>query len=435
MQICAIGLNHHKTPIAIRERFALPKKQVHEGLQTLKRHGVQEVAILSTCNRTEIYCHTADLSPIHNWLSTLGQMNATRLAPHLFFAPSRDAVRHIFRVAAGLDSMVIGESNIFGQVKDAVRLANENRTLSGTLHRLFQKAFATAKEIRHSTDIGRHGVSMATVAVQLAENIFDDIESTRVLFIGTGEMINLCATHFCAHRPIATMFLSRELSRAHQSAQRFGGEAGLIGDLEHIAQEYDIIVSCTETTLPIIGSGLTQRILKKRQHKPIMMMDLAVPRNIEPEAGGNPDVFLYSVDDLQTVIEDNLHNRKQESSKAELIISARVDDFMRYLDHRRGVSTIQSFKQTLTDIAERENTRALRQIKRGEDPQKVLAELTHRLSHQWMHPWFAHLQAVEGRALDDTLTLYQSVLKDQRRQALTAHHSPSIDPDFGKQRK
>lgn len=423
MQLTAIGLNHHKTPIAIRERFALSKNKLYEGLQALKKGGVRELAILSTCSRTEVYCNTHDLAPITQWLAGLGQLPESRLRPHLFIVPSRDAIRHIFRVAAGLDSMVLGESNIFGQIKEAVRMAQEQKTLGSTLHRLFQKAFAVAKEIRTQTDVGKHGVSMATVAVQLAENIFGDLSQSRIVFVGTGEMITLCATHFCARRPQATLFLSRDLTRAQSMTSRFGGEAGLMSDIEERLHEYDLVISCTDSPLPIIGAGLVQRALKKRQFRPIMMVDLGVPRNIEPEAAQNSDVFLYSVDDLQGVIESNIKSRQQAGAQAEWLIEERVDDFMRYLEGRRAVGVIQQLQKDMRQQADIEMQRSLRQMERGINAETALAEFSHRLGNQWLHPWMAQLHHVEGKPFDQTLEIYQAVLIHS--QLMTSLPSPN----------
>lgn len=414
MQLTAIGLNHHKTPIAIRERFALPKHQLKAGVLALKQEGVREVAILSTCNRTEIYCHTHDTRPVTQWLCEVGQMQESRLIPHLFIAPSREAIRHVYRVAAGLDSMVLGEANIVGQLKEAVKTAQAEQALGSTLHRLFQSAFSVAKEVRTHTDIGRHGVSMASVSLQLAETIFGDWAQTKIAFIGSGEMIQLCATHAATRRPEAMLFLSKDWHRALQLAQRFGGEAGLIGEVDQRLHEYDVVIACTDSTLPIIGAGMVQRAIKKRQHRPMMMVDLGVPRNIEPEANQQNDIFLYSVDDLHAIIESNLSNRKEASAKAQWLIEERVDDFLRYLDHRKAVSTIRQLQHGVHHAAEVEIDRALRQLARGSSHKKVLENLTHRLSRQWLHPWLAHLNSVEGEPFDQSLSIMQAALMHQR---------------------
>lgn len=408
--LAAIGLNHHRTPISIRERFALHKQELKNALTSLKSEGIGELAILSTCNRTEIYCRTKDYTPVTDWLANTGKIPLSRLQSHLFIAPARDAVRHIFRVASGLDSMVIGEANIFGQIKDAVRVAQESNTLGSSLHRLFQASFAVAKEIRSATEIGRHGVSMATIAVQLAENIYENINNASIMFVGTGEMVELCATHFATRRPKNLMFVSRDLARAEKIAQRFGGEFGLMGDIDNNLQRFDIVISCTETTLPIIGAGMVQRALKARKYQPMMMVDLGVPRNVEPEAKNQNDVYLYSVDDLQDMINTNLSHRQVAGQKAELIIEARVNDFIRYLDERKAVQVIKDMQNLTQNVTDVEIQKALRKIENGGETAEVLKNLSHSLRSKFLHPWISYIHQVEGRPFDELLSIYKNVL-------------------------
>lgn len=408
--LTAIGLNHHHTPISIRERFALHKAELKEALVKLKNAGVGELAILSTCNRMEVYCKTNDYSPITDWLAQTGKISSLRLDSHLFIAPSRDAVRHIYRVASGLDSMIIGESNIFGQIKDAVRIAQESNTMGTTLHKLFQSSFAVAKEIRSSTEIGRHGVSMASVAIQLAENIFGDLSNSSIMFVGTGEMIKLCATHFCTRRPKNLMFISRDITRALNMSKRFGGEYGVMADIDINLRKFDIVITCTETSIPIIGAGLVQRAIKSRQYQPMMMVDLGVPRNIEPEAKEQNDIYLYSVDELKDIINDNLGHRQLASQQAQIIVESRVDEFMRYLDERKAVGLIKKFQDISEEISQVEIRKAMRKLAIGYPADEVLKVFAHGLTQKHLHPWLTQIHQAEGKLFDDLLNIYQMVL-------------------------
>lgn len=300
MQLLTIGINHHTAPVALRERVAFPLEQIKPALDTFKSvwlgataRTAPEAAILSTCNRTELYCATDDQAVREaavQWLSRYHNLPIEELAPHVYALPQSEAVRHAFRVASGLDSMVLGETQIVGQMKDAVRTASEAGALGTYLNQLFQRTFAVAKEVRSTTEIGAQSVSMAAAAVRLAQRIFDKVSNQRVLFIGAGEMIELCATHFAAQQPRELVVANRTAERGTRLAERFNGRAIPLSDLPTRMHEFDIIVSCTASTLPIIGLGAVERAVKARRHRPIFMVDLAVPRDIEPEVGQLEDV-------------------------------------------------------------------------------------------------------------------------------------------------
>ena len=295
MQLLTIGINHHTAPVALRERVAFPLEQIKPALGALKDIWLgplakvsPEAAILSTCNRTELYCATDDQAAREaaiQWLSKYHNLPVSELAPHVYALPQSEAVRHAFRVASGLDSMVLGETQIVGQMKDAVRTASEAGALGTYLNQLFQRTFAVAKEVRTTTEIGAQSVSMAAAAVRLAQRIFENISSQRVLFIGAGEMIELCATHFAAQNPRELVVANRTAERGEKLAGRFNGRAIPLSELPARMHEFDIIVSCTASTLPIIGLGAVERAVSARRHRPIFMVDLAVPRDIEPEVG------------------------------------------------------------------------------------------------------------------------------------------------------
>jgi glutamyl-tRNA reductase len=341
--IFTLGINHHSAPLAIRERVAFNAEKLHGALADLTHsQSVKEVAILSTCNRTEIYCSAETPELVIDWLSRYHQVDRADLAPYLYTHDQPDAIRHAFRVACGLDSMVIGEPQILGQMKDAVRVAEESGTLGTQLHKLFQRSFSVAKEVRSTTAIGANIVSMAAAGVHLAERIFESVEEQRILFIGAGEMIELCAAHFCARQPKQVTIANRTLERGRVLAERYNGTAIRLDELaEHLAQ-HDIIVSCTASPLPIIGLGMVERAVKARRHRPMFMVDLAVPRDIEVEVGELDDVFLYTVDDLAQVVESGRESRQAAVVEAETIIATRVQDFLGWLQARDTVPVIRS---------------------------------------------------------------------------------------------
>ena len=301
MQLIAFGVNHQTAPLAIREQVAFPAEHLGPALRNLVEHNpVREAAIISTCNRTEVYCSTADPLHVKQWLAQYHSLATDRLDPFLYELPSEQAVSHAFRVASGLDSMVLGEAQILGQMKQAVREAKEAGTLGTVLHKLFQHTFSVAKEVRTRTDIGASSVSLAAAAVRIAERIYPDIADQSLLFIGAGEMIELCATHFCARNPRSVTFANRTTERAADLADRFSARSVALSELPQLVALHDIIVTCTASPLPIVGKGLIERALKLRRHRPILIVDLAVPRDVELEVGGLGDVFLYTVDDLGT---------------------------------------------------------------------------------------------------------------------------------------
>src|ERR1700712_3005449 len=355
MQLLTIGINHHTAPVALRERVAFPLEQIKPALGALKdiwrgplAKVSPEAAILSTCNRTELYCATNDRAArdaaVH-WLSKYHNLPVSELAPHVYALPQSEAVRHAFRVASGLDSMVLGETQIVGQMKDAVRTASEAGALGTYLNQLFQRTFAVAKEVRTTTEIGAQSVSMAAAAVRLAQRIFENISGQRVLFIGAGEMIELCATHFAAQKPRELVVANRTAERGEKLAERFQGRAIPLSELPARMHEFDMIVSCTAATLPIIGLGAVERAVKARRHKPIFMVDLAVPRDIEPEVARLNDVFLYTVDDLGKVVQTGLESRQAAVAQAEGIIETRVASYMNWVDSRAVVPVIQDLQE------------------------------------------------------------------------------------------
>jgi len=320
----ALGLNHQTAPLAVRERVVFHVERLRDALSEVKRGLASEAAILSTCNRTELYFEGEEPAAAAQWLAQYHRFRPEELSPYLYTLPRDQAVRHAFRVASGLDSMVLGEPQILGQMKEAARAAESAGTLGTVLHRLFQRSFAVAKEVRSTTQVGAASVSMAAAAVKLAARIFPSLREQKVLFIGAGEMIELCATHFAAQGPARITVANRTLERASRLAHRFNARALELKALAEQLHEYDIVVSCTASSLPILGKGLVERALRARRRRPMFMVDLAVPRDIEPEVAELDDVFLYTVDDLAGIVSENLDARRSSVEQAEAIIDMQV---------------------------------------------------------------------------------------------------------------
>ena len=402
MAVWALGINHTTAPLDLRGRFAFAIEQIEPTLKALRGalHRQPEAALISTCNRTEIYCageHT-ELEPTLGWLAQSAGISPDALRTHTYSLQDGHAARHAFRVASGLDSMVLGESQILGQFKDAVRLAADSGALGSTLNQLFQRSFAVAKEVRSSTEIGAHSISMAAAAVRLASQLFEDLSETRVLFVGAGEMIELCATHFAAKNPKAIAIANRTLERGEKLATQFSGEVMRLADLPQRLHEFDVVISCTASTLPLIGLGAVERALKQRKHRPMFMVDLAVPRDIEPEVKSLEDVYLYTVDDLSDVVQTGQANRQAAVAQAEAIIDAGVQSFEHWMDQRSNVPLIQQLNAQSEDWRSAELARARKAIAKGDDVDAVLESLSRGLTQKMLHGAMAELHAGDAES-------------------------------------
>lgn len=403
MQLLAVGVNHHTAPVSLRERVAFPADQIGQAVAaarswfngSLAGFG-QETAILSTCNRTELYAasHLAPgsgnrlpdaIDATAHFLAEYHGLPYAELRPYLYTLPQDDAVRHAFRVASGLDSMVLGEAQILGQMKEAVRQADAAGGLGTCLHQMFQRTFAVAKEVRSTTEIGARSVSMAAAAVRLSQRIFAKISEQHVLFIGAGEMVELCATHFAAQNPKSLTVANRTMERGETLAKRFNGKAIRLGDLAQQLSSFDIVVSCTGSTLPIIGLGMVESAVKARRHKPMFMVDLAVPRDIEAEVARLDDVFLYTVDDLGMVVQSGVESRQAAVAQAEAIIETRVQSFMHWIDSRSVVPLIQDLHESGESMRVAELERARKMLAKGDDIDAVLEALSRGLTAKFLH--------------------------------------------------
>lgn len=386
MQLIACGVNHHTAPVAIRERVAFPAEILPRALVDVTRRTLaHEAAILSTCNRTEIYCSTSEPEGVIEWMSRFHCLEPREVKPYLYTLPGDQAVKHAFRVASGLDSMVLGETQILGQMKQAADKAQATGTLGLMLNKLFQRTFSVAKEVRSATEIGANTVSMAAAAVTLAARIFADLAEQAVLFVGAGEMIELVATHFAARKPRRLMLVNRTEERARELARRFGGEAAALTALPELLPDFDILVTSTASPLPIIGLGMVERAVKLRKHRPMFMVDLAVPRDIEPEVGELPDVFLYTVDDLGELVRNGQDARQAQVVQAEAIIDASVNEFMHWVDSRRAVPTLRALRDHAERMRRHELEKAHKMLARGEDPTQVLEAMSRALMNKYLH--------------------------------------------------
>ena len=397
MQLFALGLNHHTAPLAVREQVAFDPVTLPRAVVELAHApSVHEAAILSTCNRTELYCAAEAPTAAADWLAAYHRLAPQAISPYLYTLPSRDAVRHLFRVASGLDSMVLGEPQILGQMKQAARVAEDAGTLGTLLHKLFQKTFAVAKEVRSTTAIGANIVSMAAATVRLAARIFDNAGEQQILFVGAGEMIELCAAHFAAQQPKRLTVANRTPERGAALAARFAGDTIRFDEIGAHLAEYDVVVSCTASPLPIIGLGMAVRAVRARRHRPMVMVDLAVPRDIEPEVAKLDDVFLYTLDDLGVIVESGLESRGKAVVEAEAIITTRVEHFLHWMEARETVPTIRALRDSAERMRRHELDHALKLLARGEAPQRVLEMLSHGLTNKLLHGPTAALNQSDG---------------------------------------
>jgi len=409
MSVWALGLNHNTAPLDLRGRFAFSLDQMAPTLKRLRDShaglaNAPEATILSTCNRTEIY-GASDVPALEHtlaWLASSGGVTSDALRSHTYTLEGDQAARHAFRVASGLDSMVLGEPQILGQMKDAVRAAEGAGAMGRTLHQLFQRSFAVAKEVRSSTDIGAHSISMAAASVRLASQLFEDLGKIKILFIGAGDMIELAATHFAAKNPALMVVANRTTARGEALALKFGAQTMPLADLPARLHEFDAVISCTASVLPIIGLGAVERAIKLRKHRPMFMIDLAVPRDIEVEVKDLPDVYLYSVDDLAQVVQTGKQSRQAAVAEAEIIIDAGVHNFMAWLDRRNPVTGVVPLIQQLNLQADEWRTlelaRARKMLAKGENVDAVLEALSKGLTQKMLHGAMAELHTGDAEA-------------------------------------
>ncbi|MCI0654716.1 MAG: glutamyl-tRNA reductase [Methylococcaceae bacterium] len=408
MTLLALGINHNTAPLSIREKLSFSEDMLRPALHELRNLSeVREAAILSTCNRTELYCgiHSQEINGIVDWIAQSRNLSLEEFKPYLYTHLESRFIRHIFRVACGLDSLILGEPQILGQMKSAYQAAVDAGTLGKQLGQLFRSSFSTAKKVRTDTAIGSSPVSVAFAAVRLAQQIFDKLSEQTALLVGAGETIELTARHLHQQSIGRLIIANRTLNKAHELAGRFNGFAIVLSDIpEHLA-EADIVVSSTASPLPILGKGRVESAIKQRKHKPMLMIDLAVPRDIEPEVEQLRDVYLYTVDDLKNTIEENIKSRLEAAEKAEEIIDRQVEQFLAWLRGEDAVTTIQTLRAQAEMTRDETLNMALAALRSGKNPEQVMNTLARRLTNKLMH---------------DPTTQLRQAGRDERRDILDA---------------
>ena len=418
MTLLAFGINHKTAPVAVREKVAFAPDKLEAALRDLLSvTAVNEAAIVSTCNRTELYCNLPDTdsADVIAWFRNYHSLSAEELDPYIYTHLDNQAVQHILRVASGLDSLVLGEPQILGQIKDAYHTASQAGTIGQLLNRLFQHTFSVAKEVRTDTAIGSSPVSVAFAAVSLAKQIFSDLSEHTALLIGAGDTIELVARHLNEQGVKHLIVANRTVERAMTLAGQFdNSEAIALADMPARLPEADIIISSTASQLPILGKGAVERALKLRKHRPMFMVDIAVPRDIEPEVGDLSDVYLYTVDDLHEVIEEGRQSREEAAEQAQEIIENQVEHYMGWLRSLEAVNTIRNFRQQAEHLRDEAIQNALRQLAAGKNPELVIAELGRILTQKLLHQPTVQMNraAFEGR--EDLLDIARDLfnLKD-----------------------
>lgn len=413
MALLAYGINHRTASVDLREKLAFSPERVISALNEVRAEArLREVAILSTCNRTELYCSAEqeDSGPLLNWLGDYHALPMDQISRCVYEFWNEAAVRHIMRVASGLDSMVLGEPQILGQLKSAYSVAQQAKTVGPELGRLFQYSFSTAKQVRTETGIGTNPVSVAFASVKLAKRIFADLADTKVLLVGAGETVELVARHLKEQGVKHMTVANRTLSRANAVAEEFSARAITLSDIPLALPQADIVISSTASPLPILGKGAVEHALKLRKHKPMLMMDIAVPRDIEEEVGELADVYLYTVDDLQQVVEENRRQRQEAAHKAEELVDSSLSAFMESLKSLEAVDSIRSYREKMETLRQMELEKALQQIRSGADPEEALQRMSRSLMNKVMHAPTTTLKVAAEQGRTDQVEWAQELL-------------------------
>ncbi|GAB4256052.1 MAG: glutamyl-tRNA reductase [Methylomicrobium sp.] len=414
MTLLAVGINYNTAPISVRERLAYPADILDDSLKDLWRlKEISEAAILSTCNRTEFYCEssTQNKQILIDWVANTRNIKPSDLTPYLYSYNDSQLIRHMFRVACGLDSMVLGEPQILGQMKDAYQAACNAGTLGKYLGKLFQHTFAAAKKVRTDTEIGSSPVSVAFAAVQLAQQIFDKLSEQTALLIGAGETIELTARHLVQRGIGRIIIANRTFDKAHALATCFNGYAIALSEIPSHLAEADIVVSSTASQLPILGKGSVESAIKKRKHKPIFMVDLAVPRDIETEVEQLNDVYLYTVDDLKNTIDQNMDNRRKAAEQAEEIIDTQVEHFLSWLRSQGALSTVKDYRIQAEQIRDEVLRKALNQLQSGICAEEALQRLAHTLTNKLIHTPSAQIREAGANERHDLIAAAREIFK------------------------
>ena len=385
MNLNIIGLNHKTAPLGLREKLVFRTDQISHALLDLKCNKVNQVAILSTCNRTEIYFNGPKKQIVCQWLADYHHIKLSQLKKHLYHYSNKDALTHAYQVASGLDSMFLGETQILGQMKQAAKISEYAGTQGKFLSQFFQTVFEAAKEIRSKTNIGASSTTIASTIISLTKKIFGDLYQTKIIFVGAGEMTELIAKYFNKHQPEKITIANRSIFRGKKLANKIGAETCLIGEIKDQLHEYDIVISATGSQLPVIGLGMIERAIKKRKHKPMLLIDLAVPRDIEPETSKLNDIFLYTLDKLAEIAQEGIDNRTDAVKDANIIIEKKVNNFYKKINKKKASPTIVTLRNQFEDNRQKEINKAKKQLANGKSIDEILETLSNNLSNKFLH--------------------------------------------------
>ncbi|KOC91948.1 glutamyl-tRNA reductase [Winslowiella iniecta] len=415
MTLLALGINHKTAPVALRERVTFSPDTLEQALNSLLAQPlVQGGVVLSTCNRTELYLSVEQQENLQEqlvrWLCDYHQLSADEVRKSLYWHHDNEAVSHLMRVASGLDSLVLGEPQILGQVKKAFADSQRGHSLSSELERMFQKTFSVAKRVRTETDIGASAVSVAFAACTLARQIFESLATVNVLLVGAGETIELVARHLREHKVKKLIIANRTRERAQLLADEVGAEVVNLAEIDTRLAEADIIISSTASPLPIIGKGMVERALKARRNQPMLLVDIAVPRDVEPEVGKLANAYLYSVDDLQQIIEKNMAQRKAAAIQAETIVVQESGEFMAWLRAQSASETIRDYRSQADQVRAELEARALSALQQGGDAEAILRDLAHKLTNRLIHAPTKSLQQAARDGDDERLQILRDSL-------------------------
>ena len=419
MPLLITGISHHSATLEIREKIAITRLDYAARVKELiELDGVEEVVVVSTCNRTEIYSigPSQSRNQVHQWLKAKGNLTDKEMDKHCYVREREQAVRHLFRVAGGLDSLVLGESQIVGQLKDSWQMANDAGGVGKVLDRLFQHAFATGKRIRSKTHIGDHPVSVAYTTVMLAKQIFGDLNSKTVILVGAGEMVELCGRHLHDKGLSSLIIANRSIERAAELAEEFGGLAVTLTDLPDVLHKADILISSTASLEPVIHVPSVKQALKQRRYQPKFLVDIAVPRDIHPDVSKLDNVYLYTIDDLQKVVDKNLSKRSEAAEAASGDIDESVDEFMRWLNSARAAVYLRNLHKHARQNSDELVARALRKIKAGNDPEQVVTQLAHTLTKRILHLPSTRLRQAAEEQDDDLLRVANRLFEPEDKE-------------------
>ncbi len=413
MSLLVLGINHNTASVELREKIAFSPDKMTQALSDIANNSsINGGVILSTCNRTEIYCDVknAGKGQIIDWLTGFHGIQSTELMSSLYIHEEQSAIKHLMRVACGLDSLILGEPQILGQVKQAFLYSRDVKVVDASIEKLFQKAFSVAKRVRTETDIGTSAVSVAYAACTLAKQIFESISDTTVLLVGAGETIELVAKHLDGHGCTNMIVANRTRERAQLLAEDFGASVISLPEIPEYLPKADIVISSTASPLPIIGKGMVETALKTRRHQPILIVDIAVPRDVEAQVSELDDAYLYSVDDLQSIVEKNIEQRKVEAIQAEAIVAEESARFMTWLRSLQAVDSIRDYRESANGIREDLLSKSLQSLSSGGDPEKILIELSNKLTNKLIHAPTRALQSAAEQGEPAKLTVIRQSL-------------------------